>query len=140
MVSADAAIFDWWRMGSSYSYLETSLSKEAGSQDPRVLADLEGLSPRHQARLRSMMNLFRVVEVDGWLRYVDNVRSGDRSIPSYVTLDVHLGWRPMKQLELSAVGQNLVEGHHGEFRGGLPPMPPLVEVKRGGYGRLTWRW
>ncbi len=141
-LSATATVFDWWRVGGSYSYLQTSLWKERGSQDPRVLADLEGLDPQHEVRLRSLMNPLESVELDAQLRYVDHVRdpSEERNIPRYVTLDLHVGWRPIKQLELSAVGQNLLQDHHGEFRGGLPPIPPLVEVKRGGYGRVTWRW
>ena len=36
-------------------------------------------------------------------------------VPAYTALDVRLGWRPNAQWELSAGGQNLLGGGHGEF-------------------------
>jgi iron complex outermembrane receptor protein len=53
-----------------------------------------------------------------------------------VALDVHLGWRPTKNLELSIVGQNLLDPQHPEF--GTPAT--RTEVQRSVYGKVTCRF
>jgi iron complex outermembrane receptor protein len=58
-------------------------------------------------------------------------------VPSYVELDLRLAWRPAANLEVSAVGQNLLEDQHREF--GLES-PAAAEVERGIYGKLTWQF
>ena len=50
--------------------------------------------------------------------------------------DARLAWRPVPHLELSIVGQNLLQPHHAEY-GGDPG--PLVGIKRGVYASMTWR-
>ncbi len=134
-LSTNATIFDWWRAGATYSFLELSLEKESGSQDPSTVESTEGSSPHHQVALRSMMDLPGRTEFDGWVRYVDNLPA--QKVGSYVTLDLRLGWHPTDAFEVSVVGQNLAQNHHPEFGGGAAG---IVEVERSVYGRATWRW
>jgi iron complex outermembrane receptor protein len=56
-----------------------------------------------------------------------------QTVPSYTSLDVRLGWRPLPRLELSLVGQNLLDPRHREFGGG-------VEIERGVYAKAAWGW
>ena len=59
-------------------------------------------------------------------------------IDDYVTLDVRLGWMITPKIELSLVGQNLLEKSHVEYvqeAFGLP-----TEVGRSFYGKLTHRF
>jgi len=128
------AAVDWtvaprWKVSASYSALQLNLRANPKSTD-RSSQDSDS-SPKHQAQLRSMLDLPYGLELDGWLRWVDNLPADTTS--SYWNLDVRLGWHPYDSLELSLVGQNLLRSHHGEFSGG-------TDVERGAYGKATWRF
>lgn len=127
--------FDWWRLQPSYTYLLMRMYTDR-SRDPAA-ANAKGESPAHQASVRSMMSLPYKTEFDVWVRYVDHLPA--IQIPSYVSMDVRLGWRPTRQLELSLVGQNLLDTHRPEFRENIVSFVP-TELQRGVYGKATWRW
>jgi len=127
---------DWWRLRPSYTILQMDLRRKAGSRDP-VSEQAEGAIPHHQAALFSSMDLLPNVEFDSNLRFVDKLAS--LQIPAYWELDLRLGWRPRKNLELSLVGQNLLHDHHPEFDRSFVNNP-RTEVERSVYGRITWRF
>ena len=87
--------------------------------------------------LRSSMDLPHNLSLDGTLRYVDTLPA--LHISSYVSLDVRLGWRPVKNLELAVVGQNLLHEQHAEF-GPSFISTQRAEIERGVYGKITWRF
>jgi hypothetical protein len=58
------------------------------------------------------------------------------SLPSYYSLDAHLGWRPVTRLELSIGGQNLLNNWHFEFMPDFVTTSPTV-VKRSIFGSIT---
>jgi iron complex outermembrane receptor protein len=125
-------LLDWWRIKGSYTYAEMK------NDQNRPFAEAQNLSiPRHQFSVRSSMNLGKNSEADAWLRYVDEFDNG--GVPSYFTLDLRLSWRPIRNLELTLVGQNLLENRHQEFR---PEQfsTQVYEVERGVYGKLTWKF
>lgn len=134
-LSLDARPVPWWRLTATYAYLEVDLSREPGSTD-RTLNATQGSSPHHQASLRSRADLPYGLELDGFLRYVDNLPA--QHVGSYVELDLRLGWHATPNLEIAAVGQNLLAPHHAEFGSGSGIQP--LEIQRGGYGKVTWRW
>jgi iron complex outermembrane receptor protein len=127
----------WWRIRLAYSFLEIDMKRKAGSTDTASVADLEGSSPENQVSLISSLELPQNISLDLWGRYVDRLPA--RGIESYFTLDARLAWRPTKNLEVSLVGQNLLDNAHPEFRGGIVPAPP-TEVERSVYGKITWRF
>ncbi len=117
----------------AYSYLDSDM--DDGEQ--------VGHEPRHQTSLRGMVNLRQDLDFNFWLRYVDNVNSiylgaasGEYDIGEYTTLDLRLAWRPASTLELSLVGQNLLESDHLEFVQENFTRP--TEVARGVYGKMTY--
>ena len=64
-------------------------ARPGGSQRRR-----ERRSTRHQAQIRSSLNLRHGIELDGWLRYVDRIGATGRGfgvVPAYVTLDAGVG-------------------------------------------------
>lgn len=126
---AEAFLTDWWRVQASYGYLRINLQPDAGSQD-RSQAMVDGSSPRHQAFVFSQLDLPGRVELDGNIRYVDDLPALD--IRRYVTFDVRLAYQVHSQVELALVGQNLWDTDHREFPGGS-------EVERGGYAQVRWR-
>ena len=99
--------------------------------------DIEEKSPEHQLSLRSMMNLPYNLQLDLWLRSVDELDAID--IPDYTTLDARLAWRALDTLELSIVGQNLFESRHPEFVDNQFNFFN-TEVERSAYVKLTWEF
>jgi len=100
----------------------------------------EGSDPQNQFFIRSSMDLPGKLTLDAALRYVDvlhNIANGVRgTVPSYVELDARLSWTPIDNLELSVVGQNLLDRQHPEF--GFPTS--RHEIQRGGFVKVTWRF
>ena len=87
------------------------------------------------------MSLPGHVELDARLRFVDELRVVDNgrtgTVPEYFSLDLRLGWRPRQNLELSIVGQNLLDNRHPEF--GFPNAN-RHEIQRSVYGKVTWQF
>lgn len=54
-------------------------------------------------------------------------------------MDVQLSWSPVKDLELSLVGQNLIEDEHQEFSGEILSIPN-AQIERGVYAKLQWQF
>jgi iron complex outermembrane receptor protein len=132
-VAAWWQVFPWWRLHASYAYLEIELDTESGHSDLSQAESQERLSPIHQAFARSSFDLPYGFELDGMLRYVDDLPAVD--VDRYVELDVRLGWRFSDGWDVGVVGQNLLRSHHEEAGGTL-----ATQVQRGVYGYLRWRW
>ena len=84
------------------------------------------------------MDLPRNVDFDALLRWVDTLRTNDGAtvgtVPSYFELNLRIGWRPTKNIELSLVGENLLHDHHPEF--GFPS-PSREEISRSVYAKVA---
>src|SRR6267378_970688 len=130
---ADWKVVPKWRLVGSYSYLQMNIHKNANSLDPTP-DNPNGSSPRHQWYLRSSIDLPKHFEQDTTLRFVDQLPS--LNVPSYYSLDAHLGWRPVTSLELSIGGQNLLNNRHFEFMPDFVNTSPTV-VKRSIFGSIT---
>ncbi|UCF90633.1 MAG: TonB-dependent receptor [Desulfobacterales bacterium] len=135
-LAADWRPFDWWRLQAAYTYLQMELKLDADSGDSQS-ERAEDEIPHHQASLRSSLELPANLEMDLWLRYVDELPA--QNVDDYVTPDVRVGWKPIKNLEVSLVGQNLLENHHPEFRPEILDTP-AAEIERSVYGKITWRF
>ena len=141
-LAADYKALSWWRLRGSYTFLRImNVETNPGA----VLTNLKGESPQHQAALRSSLDLTRHLELDLWLRYVsglvfkDSPSSPTLPISGYLTLDTRLAWRPCNGVELSLVGQNLLQKEHQEF---LPQqiLTQATEVGRSVYGKVDWHF
>jgi iron complex outermembrane receptor protein len=130
---------DWtptsrWRLRGSYSYLYMDLSTRAGSLDPSTVTSTEGSSPHHQGMIQSSLDLPRRLEFDQTLRYESDLPA--QQVRAYTTADVRFSWHATPSLDLSVVGQNLLQPQHAEF-GGDPG--GLVGIKRTVYAKITWQ-
>jgi iron complex outermembrane receptor protein len=133
-ITPDWKPLSWWELRPSYSYLEIHMEDGPGSNDPTSVAGYEGSSPKHQVVIQSFVKLPKKLEFDQTYRYVSALSA--QSVNSYSTGDAHFRWQTTPQLEVSVVGQNLLQPHHSEF-GGDPG--PLIGIKRSVYGQITWR-
>lgn len=121
-----------WRLYAQYSYLQVS------SHHPTGIDFSAGLDPHNQIYLRSSWDWEHNLQFDLMGRWVDELPGS--GVPSYITMDLRLGWRPSKQWEFAVVGQNLLQSEHLEFGPTLDAYNTVVtEVPRGVYGTVTWR-
>lgn len=121
-----------WSWLIAYALLEEDFSVDPGSTDP-TQGQAEAHDPRHRLLVRSSLDLSHGIGLDAWLRYVD--RLSFNSTPGYLEMDLHLGWRPSRSLELALVGRNLLHDSHPELGAAGPRRE---EVERSLYGKVTW--
>ena len=95
-----------WEITGAYTLLYMDIHAPEGNL-------IEGSSPHNQVYLRSSWNPRRDWRVDLIGRYVDNLPA--LAVPSYLTGDVRLAWRPVDNLEWAVVGRNLIDSPHSEF-------------------------
>jgi iron complex outermembrane receptor protein len=124
-----------WQLQLAYSYLHSEIDgkRTADQIDPN------STTPSHQISLRSSHDLSDYFTLDVWLRYMDNLPDEftlQRGIDDYLTFDLRLGWQPIRNLEVSLVGANLIDPTHVEFVQELYSYP--VQVERSIYGQLKW--
>lgn len=127
--------FSWWRWDAHYSWLKMEYSSREAMEEI-------GQSPQHRFFVRSALSPREDVDLDIIYRYVDrNIAIGvwrPVTIKDYMSLDIRTAWRIHKDLELSVVGQNLLQSHHQEYVN--PAFIKPVEIDRGVYGKFTWRF
>ena len=133
------ASLDWrpqpaWRLQASYSWLhlDKGSSSEAGQ-----IPDNFTSSPSHIFSLLSSVDLTSSLRWDTWLRYQSEIPT--LGIPAYTSLDLRLAWRLNKSVELSVVGQNLLDSVHPEVLSDFILSTP-TEIQRGVYFRADWKF
>ena len=120
-IAVDWRPLEWWRLQGAFTWTELDMTLVPGSRDFTTEAVIQGSTPEQQWSLRSSMSLSGNWELDVWARYVDSLAAASNGavrngvvIDDYVSLDVRLGWRPSKNLELSLSGRNLLESRNLE--------------------------
>ena len=116
-----------WRLTGSYTFADTQLHAFPGAP----VDDSQGFEaekePNHIFTIRSYLNLPHNLELDTFYYYVSKREASTpplgafQPIPEYGRLDVRLGWKPKKNVDLSFVAQNLLEDSH-------PELTELLEV------------
>lgn len=130
-----------WRLKANYSHLRLRVEDGNGVSVPRYS---EG-APRHQLALHSSHDLSETLLLDLWGVYVDEVPVPSSSaqtlglrVDDYLTLNLRLAWTPVRNLELSVAGKNLLDERHLEYLGEL--YTPPTEVTRSVYAQARWEW
>ncbi len=129
-IAADAALTQHWSVHAAYTAIRLRLASDPGLIGPDQDAP-EDQSPRHQVALRSALRLPAGFELDGVLRFVDDIDVP--GVSSYVAVDARLAWSFTTHLEISLVGRDLAESHHREFSGG-------TEVQRSVFAQVRTWW
>jgi iron complex outermembrane receptor protein len=128
-------MLEWWRWDANYSLLKTEYN------DRSVEKSL-GRSPQQHLSIRSVISPEKNIELDVVFRYVDANTAisafGTAMIKDYVSMDIRLAWWPVKDVELSLVGQNLLAEKHLEYQQEL--LTTATEINRGMYGKLAWHF
>lgn len=125
-----------WRLQLAYTYLELDLKSNIQTTDFLAKFD-EGSIPKHQSSLRSFWDLNDQWQLDFWLRYVSELPAID--FDGYVELDARLNWRIRSDMDVSLIGQNLLDSHHPEQIAEYLDTKP-TEIQRAVYGKVTLRF
>ncbi|MCB0323036.1 MAG: TonB-dependent receptor [Bdellovibrionales bacterium] len=123
----------WLRFNGSYSYVQLDLKLDPDGADRAQVVRQDEADPEHQFVLQTSIDFAENWELDVGARYVDRLSS--RDVPSYTAAHFHLAWDVSRQLQVSLVGENLLDAHHFEQSGGL-----ATQVERSLYARLRWRY
>jgi iron complex outermembrane receptor protein len=125
-----------WKLTASYSYFNLKLTPQGA--DLNRGSYFEGATPAHQFALGAYVPLPHGLELNSFFRWIGRLRStadlGNSGLSPYATLDARLGWRLKESLELSVVGQNLIQARHVEFPGNG------TEIERAAYAKLAARF
>jgi iron complex outermembrane receptor protein len=120
-----------WRLSGGLTTLRKDLALRPESTDPVGPANL-GDDPSFQWSLRSTFNPAEGQELDVALRRVASLPQAQ--VPAYTALDLRYGVRLRPGVELSVVGQNLLDPGHAEFG----TAPGRAEIERGVGVWLKW--
>jgi iron complex outermembrane receptor protein len=134
--SANWKVASRWTLSPGFAFLQLRQRPDSPTEQVTVFAG-NGSDPRHQAQIRSHLELGRGLGWDTSAYFVG--RLAGPGIASYTRLDTELTIKITKQAELSLVGQNLLRDHHPEFSESTTPYIPS-QVKRSAYARLLWRF
>ena len=127
-----------WRLNASYSWLHMHLRLDGNSSDTASRSS-EDASPTSKAAIWSAIDLGNKLQLDAALRYTGDIEVSGVDIDSYIEADLRLGWEVQPGLELSLIGQNLLDNQHPEFLPDFINTQP-TEVERSIYGRITWNF
>ena len=139
-LSATWQATSWWRLRAGMDLLKERLHVIAGETDINNALN-ETADPERQFSLQSSFDLPHHLELDINPRSVDKLYNNNvgvvGTVPSYTEIDVRLGWRMSRQLDVSVAGRNLLHDRHVEF--GVPDAT-REEISRAVYAKMTWRF
>lgn len=99
-------------------------------------------TPNQQISIRSSLDITPTLQWDVWLRRAGKVDSGSYGIeitPAYTSLDMRLAWQAHRDLNISLVGQNLLDSSHTEIVPTNILLTP-VKIERGVYLKADWKF
>lgn len=110
-----------WRLSMGYAWMKMQAYLDPASGDLARPNSVAGSSPEQQLQLKSYFNLTDKLDLDTYLYFVDRLAAvrtttpAPISLPSYVRLDLRLGYRPSRSTEISVALQNVLDNKHQEF-------------------------
>lgn len=120
-------------LAAGYTLLQTKFDQV----DP--FFNFAGKSPQQQFNVRATVDLPYDLEFNTAFYYVDELTATDlstgRGIDDYTRLDAGLSWKATEGVNLSLVGQNLLDNSHQEFSGFL--YQNSSQIPRSVYGNVT---
>ena len=124
---------DKLRFEAFYSHLDLDIDTKSNSQDINTPIAIEDTNPRHMGGLRWLWSPAPRWTLDGFVRHVGRLPRYE--IGAYTEVNLRLGWQVRPDLELSLVGDNLLDSRHPEFGS---PSRGRIEVERQGVLLLRW--
>jgi iron complex outermembrane receptor protein len=131
---------DNWTLHLGYDLLQQHLRVKPGRFDLNNALN-ETSDPQQQIALRSSATFIGHIDFDTTLRWVDQLIANNGptpgTVPSYFGLDARLAWHAANGIELSLVGQNLLQPRHVEYG---YPSPLREQIDRSLFAKIAWRF
>lgn len=133
-----------WKIRSSYTFFDIHLHPTQPSF-LQILEEFEHRSPHHQVSILSMYDITKQIQFDVWARYVSELNKTSQipeflfNSPSYIALDLRIGWEPNENVEVVLGMQNLLDDRHPEM-GETIISTVRTEVERSFYLMTTWKF
>lgn len=121
-----------WRLHGGLAVQKVNVALKSGSLDLSNATGLANGDPEYSWMVRSNNYISERVELNSTLRHVAEVKGFE--LPSYTALDVQIAWAITPKLDLSLVGQNLLDSRHAEFGAA----PGRSEFERTVFVKLVW--
>ena len=132
-LTADWRVTDGWRLRAGYTELRVKTEPEPGTLDRNIARNVAH-DPNQQGSLHSLWDLAPGWELDAEGRAVGAI--SNQGVPGYAEAGLRLSWRPVRSLELSVDGRNLLHAQHAEFN----PVRSRREIPRSVYGEASWQF
>jgi iron complex outermembrane receptor protein len=110
-IDAKLLISKDWKINLGYTYQDMDILFNNDSRDTFSIYD-DGTSPRHQIKIHSRFNITKKIDFDTSFYYIDSLEKV--FIKSHKRFDIRIGYRPVKDLEISLSGQKLLSGDSRE--------------------------
>jgi iron complex outermembrane receptor protein len=104
-----------WRLSAGFVVQHVTTDVKPGVTDFLSKTGLATSDPSNHWLLRSSFDVRDGQELDLSLRHSGSLAAP--SVPAYTALDLRYGWRIGKGLDLSLIGQNLLDHSHPEYGG-----------------------
>jgi iron complex outermembrane recepter protein len=125
-------VTDWWRLSPGFSTVHKRLHFQPGASGVLGLPQAGDDATGHGS-VTSSMDLGHNLTFDASLRYVSALP--DPALPGYYNMSARIGWRAIRNLELSVTGSNLLNARHLEF-----PAPYGEEISRSVIVQAQWNY
>lgn len=136
--SVDWKPINQWRLQASYSFLNMHItSNELLKQLDPTTSGASKANPQHQLSFRSNYDISEKLQVNIWVRYTSDITF--YNIPGYVTMDTKLAYKPIKNIEVFLVGQNLFREKHQQYVADAVPSA-AAWISRGIYVGARWQF
>jgi iron complex outermembrane receptor protein len=122
-----------WRLSAGLVAQRVATELDPGSRDVSGASGLATSDPSNYWSLRSSFDIAEGQELDLMMRHAGALSAP--AVPAYTAVDLRYGIKLRRDLELSLLGQNLLDPKHAEF--GAAPARNLYE--RALYLKLVWR-
>lgn len=114
-----------WLLRVNYTHAQIDLNTRAGSLDQSRSKTIAGSSPRNTAQLSSLWDINAQWQLNGYVRFVDELR--ELNVSKYCVFDVSVLYHPNKNWEFEWVGRHLGDNEHPEWY--LAPPGGTTEVE-----------
>lgn len=136
----------WLSVTLTYSYIDSEFTIENKYEVGELNGLFSAATPNHQASLFSSINVAENIQVNLWLRYVDEISTRStveqfavaHPLDEHVLFDANLIWSLTDNLEFMLVGQNLLNSSQLQYSALL--YTPATEIERSVYAKLTFHF
>ena len=120
-----------WRLAGAYTYIDLKFDDKS-----KIVSSFVGKTPKHMFNLRSTYLFQNRLEMNNALYTVSNLHGID--VPGYFRFDTKFSYPLTDSINISLVGQNLLDERHKEFSSFL--YQNQAEIGRSVYGGVSYKF